>query len=176
MIMRRSEFPAFTYHGIPTNWPDANIASLPVLDYYYKSPGLPYENGSKVHWPSYSGGQFFNIGFHYNDTVDDMLSSLYFSNRTTSQEIMDDLSIHAQTYQYPEIFIAHTQFGFAINKDWEHDYVRGLQFAYVKYLPASGGDGVQIPGFQTVAILAIAIVSITGIGYSFKRKRKRAEN
>ena len=176
MIMRKEEFPAFTYHGIPTNWPDANIASLPVLDYYYKSPGLPYINGSGTHWPSYSGGQFFNIGFHYNDTVDDMLSSLYFSNRTTSQEIMDDLSIHAQTYQYPEIFIAHTQYGFAINKDWEHDPIRGMQFAYVKYIPASGGDGVQIPGFQTVAILAIAIVTITGIGYSFNRKRKRAEN
>jgi len=104
-----------------------------------------------------------------------MLSALYFSNRTTSQEIMDKLTIHAQTYQYPEIFIAHTQYGFAINKDWEHDSVRGLQFAYVKYLPASGGDGIQIPGFQTVALLAIAIVTITGIGYSFNRKRKLVE-
>ena len=133
MIMRLSEFPAFTYHGVTTNWPDVNVGNTPVLDYYYKSPGLPYINGSGVHWPSYSGGQFFNVGFHYNSTVDRWLELMRFSDRATSQEIMNNLTIHCQTYQYPEIFISHSQWGFAINKDWEHSSVRGVQYAYIKY-------------------------------------------
>ncbi len=178
MIMRINEFPAFTYHGVPTNWPDINVGNIPVLEYYYKSPGLPYNNGSGVHWPSYTGGQFFNIGFHYNATVDRWIELMRFSDRATSQELMNNLSIHCQTYQYPEIFISHIPYGFAIDKDWEHDYQRGEIFAFIKYLPASGGvddPGVQIPGFDTVALLAITSVTITGIGLSLNRKRKHAK-
>ena len=175
MIMKLSEFPAFTYHGVMTNWPDVNVGNIPVLDYYYKSPGLPYEIGSGRHWPSYSGGQFYNVGFHYNDTVDRWLELMRFSDSATSQEIMNNMAIHCQTYQYPEIFISHIPYGYAIDKDWAHSYDRGEIFAFVKYLPASGGNGVQIPGFQTAALLAIAIITITGIGYSLNRKRKPAE-
>jgi len=179
MIMRLSEFPAFTYHGIPTNWPDVNVGNLPVLEYYYKSPGLPYENGSGVHWPSYSGGQFFNIGFHYNATIDKWLELLPFSDIATSQEIMNNLTIHCQTYQYPEIFISHIPWGYAIDEDWAHDYARGEIFAFVKYLPADDGDGnggVEIPGFLTAALLGVAIaVPIAVIGYLLIRKRKRAK-
>ena len=176
LIMNRANFPAFTYHAVPTNWPDLNIGNLPVIEYYYKSPGLPYKNGSGRHWPSYSGGKLFNIGFHYNDTVDDWIEKAWYSNRTTTQEIMNNLSIHFQTYQYPELFISHNPYGYAIDKAWEHSYMRDEQFAFVKYLLGGDGDpGVQIPGFQTVALLAIAIVTITGIGYSFNRKRKHAE-
>jgi len=177
MIMRIDEFPAFTYHGVPTNWPDTNIANLPVLEYYYKSPGLPYKNGSGLAWPgiNYLGGQFFNIGFHYNATVDDWIKQLWFADRTTSQEILNNLTIHSQTYQYPEIYISHNSYGIALDKDWAFSNVRDVNYAFVKYLPASGGNGgVQIPGFQTASILAIAIATITGIGYSLNRKRKRA--
>ena len=176
MIFRINEFPAFTYHGVPTNWPDVNVGNLPVLEYYYKSSGLPYENGSSVHWPSYSGGQFFNIGFHYNDTVDRWLELLPFSDRATSQEIMDNMTKHCQTWQYPEIFISHSPWGFAIDKDWKHNYARGEIFAFVKYQPGGGDNGgIQIPGFQTVALLAIALVSIAGIGFSVNRKRNPAQ-
>jgi ABC-type transport system substrate-binding protein len=175
MIMRLEEFPAFTYHGVPTNWPDVNIGNLAVLEYYYLSPGLPYVNGSGVHWPSYSGGQFFNIAFHYNATVDRWIELIRFSDRATTQEIFNNLTRHVQTWQYPEIFISHTPYGYAIDKDWEHSYHRGEQFAFIKYLPAEGDDGIQIPGFHTVALLAIAIVTTTGIVYSLNRKRNRAE-
>jgi ABC-type transport system substrate-binding protein len=178
MIMSLSTFPAFTYHAIPTNWPDANIGSLPVIEYYYKSPGLPYVNGSGLAWPGegFVGGQFFNIGFHYNATIDRLIEKAWFSDRTTTQEIMNKITKHVQTYQYPEIFISHNVWGFAIEKEWQHNPIRGAIFSNIKYLPAGDGDGgVQIPGFQTVAILAITIVTITGIGYSLNRKRRRAE-
>jgi len=137
MIMRIGEFPAFTYHGVPTNWPDVNVGNAPVLDYYYKSPGLPYINGSGDHWPSYTRGQFFNIGFHYNATVDRYMERLMFADRTTSQEIMNNLTKHCQTWQYPEIFISHTPWGFAIDKDWELRYFRDNSFQYIKHIGSS---------------------------------------
>ncbi|KKN59546.1 hypothetical protein LCGC14_0540890 [marine sediment metagenome] len=61
---------------------------------------------------------------------------------------------------------------FAIDKDWEFTPT-ALGNAFVKYVGEPIGDGVQIPGFQTASILAIAIVTVTGIGYSLNRKRKR---
>jgi len=178
MIFRLDEFPAFTYHGVPTNWPDANVANVPVIEYYYKSPGLPYVNGSGLAWPGvgYLGGQFFNIAFHYNDTVDKWIEKMWFADRATTQELMDNMTRHCQTWHYPEIFISQNMYGIAMDKDWEFTNIMGFVGTFVKYLPASGGDGgVQIPGFQTAPLLAIAIVTITGIGYSLNRKRKRAE-
>jgi len=178
MIFRIEEFPAFTYHGVPTNWPDDSKNSVPVLEYYYKSPGLPYVNGSGLAWPGvgYLGGQFFNIGFHYNATVDKWIEKLWFSDSTRTQALMNNMTRHVQTYHYPEIFISNNKFGIAMDKDWKFANFRDYIHAFVKYLPASGGDGgVQIPGFETAPLLAIAIVTITGIGYSLNRKRKRAE-
>ena len=76
--------------------------------------------------------------------------------------------------------IAQDNWGIAIDKDWELEigiWDNFPQYAHIKYVKVSdGGDdpGVQIPGFQTTALLAIAIVTITGIGYSLNRKRKRA--
>ncbi|MHA2037456.1 MAG: ABC transporter substrate-binding protein [Promethearchaeota archaeon] len=176
LIMRYDEIPIFTYHGVPTNWPDANIGNVPVIEYYYKSPGLPYKNGSGLAWPgiNYLGGQFFNIGFNYNATVDDWIKKLWFSDRPTSQAIMNNLTIHSQTFQFPEIYISHNSYGIALHTDWEYSDVRGGILAFVKHLPTSGGGGVQIPGFQTASVLAFIIVTITGIGYSLNRKRKRA--
>ena len=184
MFFRPQNFPWFTYHGVPTNWPDNPLisGSLPSLEYYYKSPGLPFENKSGNNFPNKA---YLNMGFHYNATVDDWLNRAWFADRTTQQELMNNLTRHFQTYQYSDIMISHNNWGIAINNDWELDNYMwsgllwtGPQYAHVKYLLDDVGDGdpgVQIPGFQTTALLAIAIVTITGIGYSLNRKRKPAE-
>jgi ABC-type transport system substrate-binding protein len=177
MIFRLDEFPAFTYHGVPTNWPDSNYNNVPVIEYYYKSPGLPYVNGSGLAWPGvgYLGGQFFNIAFHYNETVDKWIEKMWFADRDTTRELMNNMTKHTQTWHYTEIMISQNSYGIAMDKDWDYFDIMGT-WAFAKYLPASGGNGgVQIPGFQTAPLLAIAIITITGIGYSLNRKRKRAE-
>jgi len=162
--------PWFTCHGTPTSWPGTDIDFIPALEYYVKSPGIPYE------WWSYSCfpyTQLINLGFHYNDTVDKWVDRGWFSDRTTNQELMDNMTRHFQTYQYSDIMISHSMWGIAIDEDWEYSSILGYQF--LKYLPGEADDeGVPIPGFQTAVILAIAIVTITGIGYSLNRKRKRA--
>ena len=179
MFFRPQNYPFFTSHGVPTSWSGGdNLLSgiLPALEYYYKSPGLPFENKSGNHFPSKS---YLNVGFHYNQSVDNWLNKAWFAERSVQQELMDNLTRHFQTYQYSEIMVAQENWGIAIDKDWELDtYIWGNypQYAHVKYAP--GGDvepGVQIPGFQTTALLAIAIVTISGIGYSLSRKRKHAE-
>jgi hypothetical protein len=115
------------------------------------------------------------------------------------QELMNNLATHFHTYQYSDIYISHNSWGIAVNNEWELDTYQwsnlgGFPFTFVRHESTQvddgdgdgngdgdgdgngdGDGGVQIPGFQTVALLAIATVTITGIGYSLNRKRKRAE-
>jgi hypothetical protein len=179
MFFQPGTFPFFTYHGVPTNWGDLNVGNLVQLEYYSKSPGLPYENYSGVSlWSA-----ILNQGFHYNSSVDNWINRGFFSNRTTMQELMNNLATHFHTYQYSDIYICHNNWGIAVNKEWELEpYVwsalGGFPFTFVKHESTqvgNGDGGIQIPGFQTVAILAIAIVTTMGIGYSLNKKRKRSE-
>ena len=72
--------------------------------------------------------------------------------------------------------VSESMSGYAINKDWE---LIGLgTWAHLNYLPEEPGvtePGVQIPGFHPAALLAIAIVTLTGIGYSLKKKTKHVK-
>ena len=161
----RGSVPWFTAHGVPSSWPGANYAFGPYIEYYCKSP-TPY---------IFPNAALINTGFNYNDTVDFWIDKTYFVNRTAGQELWDNLTRHYQTYQYSDIFISHSQYGWAIGKDWEFSPPY-LGNAFVIYLPGDVDDGgVQIPGFQTATLLAIAIVTTTGIVVSLKRKRKRPE-
>ena len=166
-------FPWMTSHGVPSNWPGANAAFAPNIEYYIKSPGIPYENFSYSIFPNTA---LINTGFNYNATVDEWADRAWFVGREEGQELWDNLSRHFQTYQYSDIFISHAQWGYAVHKDWHYNLLIGTGgYQYVKYVGAGVADGgVQIPGFQTVAILAVSVVSIIGIGYSLNRKRKRA--
>jgi len=164
-------FNYFTYHGIPTNWPGMEIRATPSLEYYYRSPGVVYENYSGSLFPF---EQYYNINFVYNATVDTWIDRSWFSNFTYTQELMDKLTTHFQTRQFSDIMVAESMTGYAINKDWEFP-AGALGFSFLKYLPEEEDDGgTQIPGFETAIILAIAIISMVGIGYSLKRKRKLA--
>ncbi|MHA2051911.1 MAG: ABC transporter substrate-binding protein, partial [Promethearchaeota archaeon] len=163
--------PWFTSHGVPSNWPGADVAFAPYIEYYIKSPGIPYEPYSYSIFPNTA---LINTGFNYNATVDDWADRAWFVDKVTGQELWDNLTRHFQTHQYSDIYISHSQWGYAINKDWEYNVLLG-GYAFVKYVGTGGGDGgVQIPGYQTAAILAIAIATTTGIGISLNRKRKHA--
>ena len=163
--------PWMTSHALPSNWPGANAAFAPYIEYYIKSPGLPYEVNKTGIFPY---NALINTGFNYNATVDDWADRAWFVDRDNGQELWDNLTRHFQTYQYSDIYISHSQWGYAIHKDWEYNILLG-EYSFVKYVGSGGGGaGVQIPGFQIAAILAISIVTITGIGYSLNRKRKRA--
>ncbi len=161
--------PWMTSHGVPSNWPGADAAFAPFIEYYIKSPGLPYEVNKTGIFPY---NALINTGFNYNATVDDWADRAWFVDRETGQELWDNLTRHFQTYQYSDIYISHAQWGYAINTDWEYNILLGdLQF--VKYVGSPVSEGIQIPGYQPVGILAIAIITFTGIGYSLNRKRKR---
>ncbi|MHA1991670.1 MAG: ABC transporter substrate-binding protein [Candidatus Hodarchaeales archaeon] len=155
--------PWFTSHGLPSAWPGANYAFGPYIEYYCKSPeGTVFP---------YAG--LINTGFNYNDTVDFWIDKTWFVNRTAGQELWDNLTRHYQTFQFSDIFICHTQYGYAIDKDWEW-YPPYLGTEFVKYVGPPIEEGVPIPGFQTAVIIVISVVTITGIGYTLNRKRKRS--
>lgn len=157
----RGLVPWFTSHGLPSDWPGADYAFGPYIEYYCKSPGttvFPY-------------AALINTGFNYNDTVDFWIDRSWFVSRTEGQELWDNMTRHYQTHQYSDIFISHSQWGYAINKDWNYTILLGS--AFVTYVGPPIKEGVQIPGFLTAAILAIAVVTTTVIGFSLNRKRKR---
>jgi len=160
--------PWFTTHGVTTSWPGTDFDMIPYLEYYVASPG-PWPS----FWTTFPDAALTNLGFHYNDTVDEWIKKGWFVDRSVRQELFDNMTRHFQTYQYSDIMISHTKWGIALDKDWEYSHLLGYQF--LKYLPEEEGDGGQpIPGFNTAIILAFTIVTITGIGYSLKRKRKLA--
>jgi ABC-type transport system substrate-binding protein len=162
--------PFFTYHGVPTVWPGMTSKATPALEYYYRSPGpfAPYT------WTWFPFKAWYNIGFVYNSTVDKWLDRSWFANKTYYQELMDKLTTHFQTYEFSDIMISENMWGYAINKDWELPE-GSLGFSFLRYLPEVAEDGGQpIPGYQTAAILVIASVTISGIVYSMKRKKKLA--
>ncbi|MHA2474149.1 MAG: hypothetical protein ACXAES_13050, partial [Promethearchaeota archaeon] len=162
--------PWFTSHGLPSNWPGQDVAFAPFIEYYIKSPGVPYKNYSYSIFPNTA---LINTGFNYNATVDDWADRAWFVDRVTGQELWDNLTRHFQAYQYSDIYISHSQWGYAVDKDWEYNVLLG-GYAFAKYVgTGDGGGGVQIPGYQTAAILAFAIVTTAGIAYSLNRKRKR---
>jgi len=158
----RETIPWFTSHGLPSDWPGADFAFGPYIEYYSKSPvGTVFPKAALI-----------NTGFNYNDTVDFWIDKTWFVNRTAGQELWDNLTRHYQTFQYSDIFICHTQFGYAIDKDWE--YVEPyLSTGFVRYVGPPIVEGVPIPGYETAAILAITIVTTMGIGFSLNKKKKR---
>ncbi|MHA2326244.1 MAG: ABC transporter substrate-binding protein [Promethearchaeota archaeon] len=166
--------PWFTSHGVPSNWPGSDVAFAPFIEYYIKSPGIPYEPYSYSLFPNTA---LINNGFHYNATVDDWADRAWFVDRLSGQELWDNLSRHFQAYQYSDIFLSHSQWGYAVHKDWEYNVLIGTGgYQFVRYVGTGGdGGGVQIPGYETAAILVISIVTTTGIGLSLKRKRKRVK-
>jgi len=165
--------PWFTSHGVPSNWPGSDVAFAPFIEYYIKSPGVPYEPYSYSLFP-YSA--LINNGFNYNATVDDWADRAWFVNRSEGQELWDNLTRHFQVHQYSDIFISHSQWGYAVDKDWEYNVlIGGGTYAFARFVGPPIVEGVQIPGFQTAAILVIALVTTAGIGYSLnKKKRKRS--
>lgn len=165
------QIPFFTSHAHATSWPTTNIDSIPSLEYYYKSPGVTYEIFSFSIFPWEA---LLNSGFHYNQTVDDWLDMLWFSDRVRSQEIYDNLTRHFQTYQYSEIMISHASDGIALNADWQMDSLLGYQ--YIKYV-AGDGDGLPgepLPEFLVPALIGVGIaVPVVIIGYVLLKRRKR---
>jgi len=142
---------------------------IPVLEYYVQSPGAPSK------WTVFPEAALTNLGFHYNDTIDLYIKQGWFANRTTLQEIYDNMTRHFQTYQYSDIMISHSKGGIALDKNWEYAPLLGYQFVkYVGSADDGGAPPTPIPGFETAIILTVVIVTITGIGYSVKRKRKLA--
>ncbi|GAG70006.1 unnamed protein product, partial [marine sediment metagenome] len=165
------QIPLFTSHAHATNWPTSNIDSIPSLEYYYKSPGVTYGLDFSIFpWTA-----LLNTGFHYNQTIDDWLDMLWFSDRVRSQAIYDNLTTHFQTYQYSEIMISHAMGGIALNADWQMDSLLGYQ--YIKYLEAGDGGvvGEPLPDYLivTIVVAAIGVPVVIIIGYALLKKRKR---
>jgi hypothetical protein len=166
--------PWFTAHGVPSNWGGTITNYGAVAEYFYRSPGDAVYDPFSFSYDIFPYAGLTNIGFHYNATVDGWIDRAWFVDATTGQELWDNMTRHFQTWHYTEIMISSSKTGFAIDKDWEFP-ISALGFEFIKYVATTDGDGgVQIPGFHTAIILAIAIVTISGISYSIKRRRIRA--
>ncbi|MFX0028366.1 MAG: PKD domain-containing protein [Candidatus Hermodarchaeota archaeon] len=98
-----------------------------VLSYiqpFYKSPAA----GSI--WPY---DQFYNMGFNYNDTCDDLIERIWFQNSTGVQDSYNKLADWAQNFQYPYIYLGNDLVGYAINNDYEYTwYWETFKFNFVK--------------------------------------------
>jgi hypothetical protein len=167
--------PWFTSHGVPSQWGGLNYKYGPVVEYQYRSPGDAVYDPFSFSYEIFPFAGLVNTGFHYNATVDQWIDMTWFVDRTTGQELWDNLSRHFNTWQYAEIMISSSLEGYAINKDWVWQ-TPGYTYAFLKYVATVGdGGGVRIPGYEMAAVLSITMVTVTGIGLSLNRKRKRAE-
>jgi len=166
--------PWFTSHGVPSLWGGLNYKYGPVAEYFYRSPGDAVYDPFSFSYSIFPFEGLTNVGFHYNATVDRWIDRTWFADQVTAQELWDNMTKHFQTYQYMEIMIASSLTGYAINKDWEF-LMPAYSYAYVKYVAeAPVTPGEPIPGYPTLALTAITLVTATGLGYSFNKKRKRA--
>ncbi|MFX1278745.1 MAG: PKD domain-containing protein [Promethearchaeota archaeon] len=121
-------FPWFTTDGFAMKFYYPPIEVLPYIEAYYKSP-----SGSIPLWPY---NQFYNMGFNYNSTCDDLIERLKFQNSTGIQDLYNKLAHWVQNYQYPCIYLANDLIGYAINEDFEYTwYWETFKYNLVKAAP-----------------------------------------
>jgi len=156
-------FPWWTCDGFALKLPYFRVANLGYLEAYYKSPA------ADSIWPA---DQFYNMGFSYNTTFDNIIKKIWFQNETGVQDSYNQLTDWIQNYQYPAIYCANDLMGHAIDKDWDYIWYWGtFRFNLVKYIGAAG-DRPLIPGFSVGVVLPAALMAILGIGYTIIRKKK----
>ncbi len=156
-------FPWWTCDGFSLKLPYFRVANLGYLEAYYKSPAA----GSL--WP---GDQFYNMGFSYNSTFDNILKKIWFQNETGVQDSYNQLTDWIQNFQYPAIYLANDLMGHAVDEDWDYSWYWGtFRFNLVKYV-GGAPERPFIPGFPISVVLPAALMAILGIVYTIIRKKK----
>jgi hypothetical protein len=156
-------FPWFITDGFALKLYYPRVNALGYLEAYYKSPASMW-----MPWPI---DQFYNMGFSYNSTCDDLLKRIWFQNETGVQDSYNKLTDWIQNYQYPTIFCGNDLEGHAIDKDWDYNFFWGVfTFALVK--PREAEERPFIPGFPVSVVLPAALIAILGIVYTIIRKNK----
>ncbi|MFX1344789.1 MAG: PKD domain-containing protein, partial [Promethearchaeota archaeon] len=119
-------FPWFTADGFAMKRYYTRVNVLGYIQSYYKGNSL-----ADGQFFPYTG--FWNMGFNYNTTCDELIAQMWFQNSTGRQDSYNKLCDWAQNYQYPQIYIANDLVGYAIGIDYEYTwYWETFKFNFVK--------------------------------------------
>jgi ABC-type transport system substrate-binding protein len=176
-------FPWFTFDSVTSLYYLQNVGVLGWLAAYYRSPGVIdrpwWYYGAASNWqpvadypgagPLFPLEAFYNTGFSYNESFDNLFDPATYSNISETQKIYNKMADWDQNFQYSRVYIGHNKLGHAINTDWDYSYKwGGFSYALVKYL---GSVTPPIPGYSIGITIAFSLVAMLGIIYTIKRKR-----
>lgn len=157
-------FPWFTTDGFALKLYYPRVNALGYLEAYYKSP-----SGATPIWPY---DQFYNMGFSYNSTLDNIIKKIWFQNETGVQDSYNQLTDWIQNFQYTTIFCGNDLMGHAVDEEWDYSwYWNTFRFNLVKYIGEAAARPL-IPGFSVSVVLPAALMAILGIVYTIIRKKK----
>ncbi|MFX0028422.1 MAG: ABC transporter substrate-binding protein [Candidatus Hermodarchaeota archaeon] len=157
-------FPYFIYNAfIGVDWTHYdNYIAHPFLYAYHRNIG------------DWSFDMGWNAAHMYLDNVTFWMEEFYYSNATHQQEIMDNVAITLQTYEYPWVWICETMFGAAWRVEWDIDiefWDSIWPYTRVRYV-GKEEEPVPIPGYSTGIIMSLLLVSMIGTIYAIARKKK----
>ncbi|MFX0081713.1 MAG: ABC transporter substrate-binding protein, partial [Candidatus Hodarchaeota archaeon] len=182
------------------DYPDDNLPSNQFTDTFqsYAGGAYPYfiyEASIGVDWTHYDnyivhpflyayhrnkGDWSFDMGWNaahmYLDNVTFWMEEFYYSNATHQQEIMDNVAITLQTYEYPWVWICETIAGSAWRTEWDIEiefWANILPYTRVSYV-GKEEELAPIPGYAMGIFLSISFVTLLGTIYAVMRKKKLA--
>jgi len=159
-------YPYFIYQAsIGVDWTHYdNYIVHPFLYAYHRNIG------------DYSFDMGWNAAHMYLDNVTFWLEEFYYSNGTHQQEIMDNIAVTLQTYEYPWVWICETMTGAAWREEWDINYAfyaSALPYTRIRYV-GKEKDLAPIPGYTIGIFLSISLVTMLGTIYAVMRKKKLA--
>ncbi|MFX1236829.1 MAG: ABC transporter substrate-binding protein [Promethearchaeota archaeon] len=144
-----------------------------ISDYPYDDPTGPY-NYSLIPGTTYDDKYPSNLGFNYNETCNDIIAQLWFTNTTGTIEKYKELAEWSQDFQYPAIYCSNEKTGFAIRDEWEAQWNSALfmfSFNFVKQAEDLGQPEI-IPGYELGTFLSLTLFA--GIAFIILRRRNIA--
>jgi ABC-type transport system substrate-binding protein len=158
MFLGGTTWPFYTNGGFNMKWPMPDTGTIGNMQAYF---------GSSEPW---------NLGFSYNSTTDEWLDQMSFSGPATIQQLHDQYITWQNTEQFAWLPISQDKNGYAINKEFEYDWLYiddNYLPARVKYFGtlAEITPRAAIPGYSITTMTLVML----GIGFFiyFRMKRKR---
>ncbi len=155
MWLGGSDWPFYTAGGFNMLWPWAD--TLPPVGAMLKS------------------GEPWNLGFSYNDTADEWMDGMEFASPAEYQVLINKFADWFTNYQYGYIMISQDANFYAINRNFELNYVFDGMFqlpARIIYDPYIAPPPDDIPGYSLLTISLVSLGLIAIITVNIKNKKK----
>jgi ABC-type transport system substrate-binding protein len=150
-----------------------NDARFP-LDFFGSGMNLLY-NSRMMRLPYFG----YNFAMVVNSTIDNYLADIPFQGGMAQQHLFNNLSYDLMNYHYPWIYLGNAGLGFAANAGWEFAPRSINPTGVPPYMPYIGGSRMTvappeapIPGYSLVALTIFGLISVVGITYVMKKRKK----